>query len=365
MHVVRCGDCSALAARHPHAEAILNAASLSHFSTFPGAADDFPLLFYLLDPQDRLCAYFRVIPDQVTLESRTYRWAWTGDNYTLPEYRGRGLSTKLQGEGTRHLHELGIARGSVFSTEVTLHIFSKLGIDVAGYVPRFVAVRSAQPFLDAHASNRIFRMALSRPAQFAAWLMGRWTRARARGQRADVDCVPADTCTDSELQRLLDRTKGSYSAYFSTDLSLLRKKLAAARRMGRVDWWVLRDAASSDPFAYMVVRRRWQEKPLAEKYKGFNLMTLMDFGFEASDSRAAGAVLAYLVREFFSSDADVLEVISGNSELNHLARRCGLLAAGKGMSFSYALPGDWACSNSIPSCEHWPLTHFCGDAFAF
>ena len=363
LQVVHCGDCREVKSRHPHIGDLVSEQDLSTYATFSGACDEFPLFFYFLDRSDRPCAYFRVIPDQAVVDDHRIPWAWTGDNFTVPKYRGQGLSTKLQAAATKYLHERGIARGSVFSTEVTLHIFKKIGIPLVGHVPRFVALRSVHPLLDAHLSNRAIKRALAVAGHLAVKAVELWAATYARRWRHGTCWVAADELDDSDLQQLLDNTKGSHDGHFSTDLCMMRKKLALAARAGDVKWDVLCDSGSSQPIAYAILRQRLQSKPLAEKYSNFSLMTLLDFGIAKSDARGAAAVLGHLVHQFLNSQADVLEIISADAQLNRLARRCGLIPAGKGMSFSSAFPEKHFAARGPMSVHQWPLTHFCGDAF--
>ena len=135
------------------------------FAPFPGAGDDFPIFFCLTDEEDRVCCYARTIPDELTVDGTTYRWAWTGDNFTEADMRGRGLSTQLQREATAYLHGMDIGRGSVLSTAVTLHIFGKLGFVLPGFAARHLLLRDAGPFVDAHVREGVPRTA----AKAAAW----------------------------------------------------------------------------------------------------------------------------------------------------------------------------------------------------
>ena len=151
---------------------------------------EFPLFFYL-ESGGQVCSYFRTIPDEITVDDDRRPWAWTGDNFTLPEFRNRGLSTQLHREATQYLHRLGIGRGSVFSTAVTLHTFRKLGFTIVGYAKRFLLMRSLAPLLKAHVANTAVRRvaeAFAKPLTGTAMAGLRlWNRAISRGRAV---CTP-------------------------------------------------------------------------------------------------------------------------------------------------------------------------------
>ncbi len=184
MHVVCCGDLDQLERRHRCVGHLISRASVATYSGFPGACAEFPLFFYL-ESGGQVCSYFRTIPDEITVDDDRRPWAWTGDNFTLPEFRNRGLSTQLHREATQYLHRLGIGRGSVFSTAVTLHTFRKLGFTIVGYAKRFLLMRSLAPLLKAHVANTAVRRvaeAFAKPLTGTAMAGLRlWNRAISRG----------------------------------------------------------------------------------------------------------------------------------------------------------------------------------------
>ncbi len=364
LKAITCRDIGHLSDRHPLANGLVSPQLLAAYSEFPGASDGFPLFFYV-QRRNQLCSYFRVIPDEVTVDGEPRPWAWSGDNYTYPEFRKRGLSTWLQSEATHYLHEMGVARGSVFSTDVTRHIFEKLGFAFVGCARRLLFLRSVAPLLQAHLADgrsRQIAEAILRPlAASAATAMGFWCRALAR----HAECVPADASSEPELARFLESVAAHRDVHFAMEAGLLRKKLEVASTTGDVSLWLLQDRQSRDCLAYMIVRERFQDRPLAEKYCGFRLMTLMDFGFVHGNSRAASGILGHLSSLFLASKCDVLEIISNSKLLNRTAARRGLVPVGKGMTFTCSVPEEWNWSREMYALDRWPLTNFCGDGFTF
>jgi GNAT superfamily N-acetyltransferase len=362
-HVVCCGDLPHFRTRHA-AAASLAAPDMSVYKTFPGASDETPLLFYL-QVDSKVCSYFRTIPDEVTVDGQTHPWVWTGDNHTYPEFRRRGLSTQLQTRATQYLHERGIGRGSVFSTDVTLHTFEGIGFTIVGYAKRFLLVRSAAPLLRAHfrrGPRRGLLQALAKPVFGAAVTgLGMWNRALSPfATRADES-----SGAHEELPSHLARISATRRVHFSVDAAMWRSKIDIAARNGDMLLWAVRDARSDAVIAHAVLRTRFQDEPLAEKYRDFQLMTLMDFSLADGDAKAAAGIVRHAVQYFLQSGCDVLEIISNNNLVNRAAFRRGLVPVGRGMSFAFSAPPQWKLPPEIAQLDMWPLTRFCGDAFSF
>lgn len=360
--VVRLGDRKALAGHHPEAASLLDERVLEAYARFPGGDEDFPALFYLKSGE-RVCGYFRCIPDELHFDGRTYRWAWTGDNFTEPEFRGRGVSTRLQAMATDWLHARDIGRGSVFSTDVTLRIFEKLGFVLAGHAPRFLLLRSARAVLAAHVAAPLRPVASAVVAPVVAGLS---KVVRTRNQRLlhGTVCSTPEAFPHRELDDLFRRVAPTDRVSFATDARLLERKLSLAGRAGVHTLHLVHHGATHTCLAYFILRERLQERPLAGRYRDFRLMTLVDFGL-ADDEVAAAGIVSAAVSRFFDSTAEVLEVVSSHPLVNREARRRSLRPVGRGMSFTYAVPGAWAWPSDLARPENWPLTHFCGDGFTY
>jgi GNAT superfamily N-acetyltransferase len=364
LRVVQLGEVDDLEARHPQIHHLLSRDLMAKYARFPGASHESPVFFYL-ENEGSVCSYFRAIPDEITIDVITRRWAWSGDNFTFPEFRNRGLSTKLHGQATSYLHDRGIGRAGVYSTEVALHVFKKLGFTLLGFAERYLLLRSASPFLAAHipsAPARSMLNAISTPLAGTAIAGVRlWNRMLQSGTK----CAGGDECSADTLQELLPRIAASRSIHFGMDATFLQLKLEIARQTGDMSLWLIQDAKSKDCIAYMVVRERVQKEPLAERYSGFRLMTLMDFGFVVGDTRAAAGIAGHLLNLFLKSDCHVLQIISNNKLVNRSALRRGMRKVGKGMSFTYSAPKDWNLPAHCARLQSWHLTNFCGDAFTW
>jgi hypothetical protein len=364
LRVVQLGEVDNLEARHPQIHHLLSPDLMAKYARFPGANGESPVFFYL-EHEGSVCSYFRTIPDEITIDGSTRRWAWSGDNFTFPEFRNRGLSTKLHGQATAYLHEHGTGRAGVYSTDVALHVFKKLGFTLLGFAERYLLLRSASPLLDAHipsAPVRSMLNAISKPlAGTAIAGVKIWNHLLQTGTK----CSRGDESSADTLQEVLRRTADSRPIHFGMSATLLQLKLEIAKQTGDMSWWLIYDAKSNDCLAYMVVRERVQKELLAERYSGFRLMTLMDFGFVVGDARAAAAVVGHLINLFVNSDCDVLQIISNNDLVNRSAVRRGMRKVGKGMSFTYSAPKDWNLPAHCGQLRSWHLTNFCGDAFTW
>ena len=337
---------------------------LSAARQFPGADDDFPIFFYL-SYGENVCAYLRAIPDLLTIDGRNRRWAWTGDNYTDPQFRRQGLSTRLQQAATRHLHYMGIGRGSVYSTEVTQRIFEKLGFTHVGYAKRFLLLRSLTPILEANISRRLLR----RMTAGVLNPMVRFSAVCARGRNkmtlTRTVCRRMTDFSDLQFGQLLENIASRRSLHFGIQPDLLRQKFEIAKKSGTMSAWLILEKKTGESLAYMILRERFQDKPMAEKYRGFQLMSLADYALVNDDAGTVSALAGHCLEVFFQSGCDVLEIVSNKKCVHNAAVRRGLLPVGKGMSFNYSVPENWQWGAEQAQLEKWPLTGFCGDGFTF
>jgi GNAT superfamily N-acetyltransferase len=362
--VVRFQDLQHLDSHHADVRELLSPDYLASLYKFPGADDAFPVFFYLTKGEE-ICCYLRTIPDQLTREGKTHRWAWSGDNYTHPQFRGRGLSTRLQRQATQYLHDKGIGRGSVYSTEVTLRTFEKLGFTMAGYAKRFLLLRTASPWLESYLSRGPTLGLLKLLVNPLIWTGALGLRLWNKTMPGGTACERLDCLSDPRLKVFLDRLAAERQLHFGMQIDQLNRKYEIAKRAGAMSAWLILDLHSGDCLAYLIIRERFQEKPLAEKYRGFRLMTLMDYAVSHADAKVAAVVVGHLIEIFFQSSCAVLEVISNNKSIHRVAARSGLLPVGKGMSFTYAVPKSWNWCLDRTELEAWPLTKFCGDSFTY
>lgn len=361
-HVLTLGDRSHPNKHPPSVGRLVSKNMLDYYLECPGACDNFPVLC-CLSQGDQVCSRLRLIPDELTVDGRVYRWAWSGDNFTHADYRGRGYSTLLQASATDYLHALGVGRGSVFSTDVTLHIFRKLGFVLPGYAKRYLLLRSASPLLNARVRNEWLRLlcgGLSRPmmAIFAKGI-GVWSRALCHG----TSCERVTGTQQAEFELLLEQRSKTQTVHFGLDVNYITRKMRIAQKRGDVSAWLVR-AGDGHPSAYLILRDRAQETPMAEKYHGFRLMTLMDFNLSSSDTHAAAAITSHAVNLFLESGCDILEIITSNPRVQNAALRRGMIPVGKGMSFGYSVPETWSWPSRLRDIQSWPLTVFCGDGFS-
>jgi hypothetical protein len=364
LRVVQLGEVDDLEACHPQVHHLLSPELMAKYALFPGANRETPVFFYL-EHEGQVCSYFRTIPDEITVDGRTYPWAWSGDNFTYPDFRNRGLSTKLHGQATAYLHHYGIGRASVYSTDITLHVFKKLRFTLLGFAERYLLLRSASPLLDAHIASAPARRILntiSKPfAGTAISSLKLWNRML----QGSTKCTSSEELPAETLKGLLSRIASSRYIHFGMDATVLQMKLEIARQTGEMSLWLIQDAKSDECLAYMVVRERVQEKVLAERYRGFRLMTLMDFGFVVGDRPAAAGIVGHLIHHFLTSNCDVLQIISNSALVNRSALRRGMRKVGRGMSFTFCAPKDWNLPSQCDRLENWHLTNFCGDAFTW
>lgn len=331
----------------------------------PDITPDFPCFFYIMNREDQIVCSVKAFPDTLWVGSKKYPWAWMGALFTKEGYRGKGLAAKITEESRRILHKQGICRGSVFSTEITLHIHKKFDFSFPGYVNRYLMIKSAKPFMEAHIKSKWVVHILDVLSRKVIELIYRYYFGKKnRGVLKDrfVNLNYADPSRlslpelyyeakyhfNDRLEKLLWKVKGS-NAKPENDCSL----------------YLLEDIENGTPFCYFVLRLKMQSEPLANKYKDFKLMTLMDFGLYKNDERIQPTLLREVIDLFWKSDAEVLEVLSNSKTLTGLMKQKGLIKVGKGMSFTFSVPENLNFDKESNNLRSWHLTSFCGDAFSF
>ena len=361
-HVVCFRDVKRLVSEQHAVSKLLAPDFLESARQFPGADDNFPIFFYL-SHGERICAYMRAIPDLLTIDGKDRQWAWTGDNYTYPQFRRRGLSTRLQQTATQYFHNLGIGRGSVNSTEITQRIFKKLRFTQMGYAKRFLMLRTVAPLLEVKISRQTLRNIVAKVLNpiigFASWCV----RSRNKISLGHTACRRITDFSDQQFQELLERIASKQSLHFGIHIDYLRRKFEVAGKNGMMSAWLISEKKTGESLAYMILKERFQNKPLAEKYHGFQLMSLVDYALVSNDTGNSTALVSHCLELFFASNCSVLEIISNKKYLHRAAVCRGLVPVGKGMSFNYSVPASWQWGTEQSQLEKWPLTSFCGDVF--
>jgi GNAT superfamily N-acetyltransferase len=361
-HAIAVQECSSGAG----AETLVSPTLIGELRANPDTTPATPSLFCLVDESNRPVSWIRVWADRLTVGGRQLPWLWTGGLHTVPELRGRGLATRLQRASTHWAAEHGFGRGSVFSTDETLHIYRKLGYLQPGFAPRTVLIRCPRPLLAAHMPwPGVARAMTAGLRPFAGVVMSavavrsrRWTKGTVAARRADAG--------GEEVAAILAAAERTMPVRFNTSPAKLQWKIDHASQRGGP--CVVTHVTSDDgaPLGLAVTRTRLETRPLAERYKDFRCTTLLDFVLAEHSERAGRALLGHLVTDFLSqAEGEIFQLITYAPRLRDLSRRLGFLPAGRGMSFSCMLPPGCEAPARADDITTWPVTHFSGDALFF
>jgi hypothetical protein len=331
----------------------------------PDITPDFPCYFYIVNSEDQIMCSIKALPDTLWIGSKKYPWAWMGAIFTEEIYRRKGLAAMITEESRRILHKQGIGRGGVFSTEIALHILKKLDFSFPGYVNRYLMIKSARPFLDAHMKSKFIVDILDRISipifrSIYQYYFG-WKKADV----LDVKLIDLNGKDFSEDQLPKIEYKAKYHFNGRLEKLLWKVKGSNAKPENHCSLYLLKDLENGSPLCYFAIRLKRQLEPLADKYRNFKLMTLMDFGLFKNDERIYPALLKEIINLFWKSDAEVLEVISNEKGLIKILSQKGLIKVGKGMSYTFSVPERWDLGKESNELSNWHLTSFCGDAFSF
>ena len=340
--------------------ALVGPALAAELKANPDSAPQSPGLF-CLSREDRPVSWIRVWADHLTIDGRTIPWLWTGDLHTVHELRGQGLATHLQRESTRWAAEHGFGRGSVFSTDETLHIYRKLGYLQPGFASRTVLLRSPRPVLAAHLPRRVATIASTGLRPLAAGAMRavaarcrRWAKGSTAERRGDAD-GPGIAAVIAAAERTMP-------VRFNISAPKLQWKIdCASPKGGPCVITVVTDDAG-EPVGLAVTRTRLETRPLAGRYRDFQCTTLLDFLLARRTERAIQALLGHVVGDFLArGEGEIFQAIAYDPLVRQCSRRLGFLPAGRGMSFSCQLPPDVVAPAGAATIASWPVTHFSGD----
>jgi len=352
-------DTKELAAQHAHLQ--------GYFQFIPSdlernrhVTNDFPIFCYMLDG-NKVAAYFSSFPDRLYCEDREYNWAWCGNLFTNPEYRGQGIASALVKEQVSLFHSKSLAWGGVFSTPTALRIYERLGFSVLGYAPRYLLIRKVGPLLRHHFAN----MFVIRTAELAYGAFLYTARRMLHDDRAFFReyTIEAEETGTTNSKHGLENIKYSELYHFDDSEAMTCWKMGA-RKIDQL--YVARSRRTGRKAFYLVVRcREIKKKALFGRYRGFNLMTVMDYGRFDLEPSISDAIISGVMALFFASGADACEIVSSDQNICRSAWRHGMIRVGMGMSFAYSLPADWKIGSECADMHQWHLTHYRGDAFGF
>jgi GNAT superfamily N-acetyltransferase len=343
-----------LSAQHPQ---LRNYSHLipSDLENNPYITDDFPVFCYMLDG-DRVASYFASFPDRVYFQEREYKWAWCGNLFTDPDYRGKGIASTLVKNQVSLFHSKDLAWGGVFSTPAALQIYERLGFSVLGYAPRCLIIKKISPLLKHHLKKSFVIDAAERAYGVLLYL----ARQILHDDRAFFREYAFNAAnSEHDLENI------KYSEYYHFDDSEHMTSWKMQARKIDQRYIACSNHTGNKSFYLLIRRREINEKALLGRYKGFKLMTLMDYGRFDLNPSISDAIISGVISLFFASDADVCEIISSDESIWRSARRRGMMRVGAGMSFAYFLPANWDFGLDHADLRKWHLTHYRGDAFKF
>ncbi len=358
------GEIDKAAETHPavYRSFVTEDGDFTEFEPFRGNPDiyeEFPFFFYIAHEDRVVCNRF-AIPDVLITDRGKHPWSWGGGFFTVPEYRGKGLGTKLIDNMVRVLHGKGIGSGMVFSTPVSVHIYRKLGYSFMGYADRFVFLRSCAPLLRKYID-------CSGVIKFADTLFRPFPRALVSilsslgpGRNKDLSRHRIDKAEVESTMEGLNIHHGSRFRFNDSGAKLAFK----LSRAGNSQFFIMEDKKENRPAAYFILKNRVLTQPLGG-YSGFRMMSLMDYGFFSQNPLSPKLLVREVFDSFMKSDAEVLDIVSSHPGLSSAAGRMGMINIGKGMSFTFTFPDSWNLNTENSGLEDWQLSHFSGDGYSF
>lgn len=355
---VRFNDQTNISERHPELFAQYPALTTPILASPSYENSDFPFLFYAIE-DGLVASHFASFPDTLFGAEGAYGWVWNGNLFTDPAFRGRGLARMIVDEQLLEFSQRKLIWGGVFSSPAALRLYQRMEFLLPGHAPRLCMIRNIRPFLRHHTSNSILNRfgGVAADLTFSAiekfWLSG----SRRK-------CVIEEITAERFFVLLASgREFGEERFYWGKDLQWFETR-RNKRGIDRI--YSIRPNAESEATMFMLVRLRINEsRPIREKYKGVNIMSVMEFGNFSFRADFAETLIDAIIELFVNSDADMVEFVTSSTPVYRSARKYGFFPLGAGMSFKLKLPKNLQFEAREIRLPDWHLTHYCGDAFGF
>jgi len=221
-------------------------------------------------------------------------------------------------------------------------------------------LKSAGPFLSQHVPSRVLVSVLN--ASYKAVATG--IRALTLTKKWDSRTTPLSLAKPDDIARLETAVAPRHDRplHFNDSWDKFAWKVAHCRDS---EVYLISHRSSDDVLVRFVVKTRIVTGTFAEKYTGFRLMTLMDYVLFGEPDASYAALADVIVRQFWQSDAEVLETVSASQQLNARLRRKFMIPGGQGVAFWFKAAPGVSMPPSGGFINNWHFTHFCTDAFSF
>jgi len=339
------------------------AAHFSQLERCPDIYDEYPCVFFLRH-DDEIASSVTTLPDTLSVNDKTYKWSWSGSLETKPQYRGKGLATRLILDLLRTLHDRDIIRGSAFSADATMHIYgNKIPATNIGCADRLLMVKSAKPVFDYHLNNELLAaVATSGYNSIARTIFPMLEKATGLpGTSIEVFEIPVEALL-GQYRELFDNQYYDVPFHFNDTAEKLAWKMSIANATQVI--YVVRSKSDGIPLSYFIAREIHVDQPLGGKYSDFELFTVMHYGFFRKQADAYQTLLHAILKVFNERSVDILELITSSTSFSRRLGRFLLRSVGKGMSFTSNYPPQIEKSLRANSLDDWHLTHYCGDGFS-
>jgi hypothetical protein len=333
----------------------------------PDTYDTFPCLFYITNQDNKIVCSLRSYPDTIYQGDRFLPWAWLGNVFTEEAYRGQGLFTMLAEESRKALHANGLPFAGVSANDQSIYVYHKLGYNLIGYGSRFIILKTIRPFIAPWFKSKIIPMRVGKITKPFFSLIFRYLFRFSSPVKARYKIDMISYPLGDGIKDLPWRTMHDKRFHCSDNVERLFWKVRSSnlRQENKTSLYVLFDVNSRKPLCYFAIRLKNQTEPLAQRYVDFLRMTLMDFGLFKDDPEIYKLLLNQVMRVFWTSDAEVLDVISSIPVFDSILRQRGMMKVGRGESFVISLPSDWTVDPDIYRLDKWHFTHFIGESFTF
>jgi hypothetical protein len=333
---------------------------LNRLKECPDIFDDFPFYFYL-ELENKIVASVGTIPDILYSGNQIHKWAWTCNFVTDKSCRGRGLGTILWKSATETILQHDIIVAGAYANPITTHICRKIGYSITNRSTRVLLLKTIIPFLEAHVKRKSLIRYMELCYRISLRPLVGLLLDKNLSKKFDITIYSEN---NDESREKVYHEELIYKTPYHFNDSTKKRNWKLENSFNCKTFYVIDNQTQSTLF-YFILKNRYIDHTFAERYTGFKLMTLMDFGFYHLHEKSMRMLVSIVNTLFWESDAHILEIITSDDSLISASKKKGMIKAGRGEIFWYKMPQHIKVQNDSLDISNWHFTHFVTDAFRF
>ena len=333
---------------------------IESIKTCPDLHDDFPYFFYIMH-QAKIIASVKGIPDILFAQETNFKWAWMGDLYTNPHFRGQGIASILWENMLDIYQKRNYFVAGTFANAISAHICRKMGFTFTDKAHRLMFLKKINKFLKPYSRITLLNYFIDYFYRAIVYASKPLVHRDVPHNYKNYEIIKIDFSNLQDLN-IFNTLKYNIPFHFNDGKSKVFWKLNSANDFSS---YIVIESISKKPILYLILKYRKIKHMFAGRFTNFKLMTLMDFGMKSGTKFELELLIQILLSEFWKSDAEALEIVTSLPVLIHKLYRKGFFKAGQGIEFFFKPPNKLEQQFLSRKIEHWHFTHFVADGYSF